>query len=99
MAGLAADMAADYMEKIKPVNRVCNVGGNRITKQDDWLFIDGLTSDKSEPVFSFNYKSFDRNNLGSGEWLRIKSELRQFYDSGKWENTFDPLYVRRLTSH
>lgn len=93
----AMDLAALFLEKISPGNRICAVGGNRIENPADYIFIDLLTSDENDPLFEYNFLTFDKNNLIRWkEREKFIKELQAFRDSGKWVDTSSYHYLDRL---
>lgn len=84
-------------EKIKPINRICDIGGNLITKPDDYLFINLLTSNPSEGLSKFNFMTIDKNNLPKWKNRQLFHDVTQrFMDEGKWRTLKDFNYLSYL---
>ena len=85
------------IEKTRPENRICDIGGNVITKPDDYLFIDLLTSDLSEELSKFNFMTIDKNNLS--QWQKrelFQDAAHRFINEGKWKSLTDFNYLSYL---
>jgi hypothetical protein len=85
------------LEKTKPENRICDIGGNVITKPDDYIFIDLLTSDVSEELSKFNFMTIDKNNLSQWQERQLFHDTaHRFIDEGKWKSLTDFNYLLYL---
>ena len=86
----AIQLSEQCLFNIRPVNRICTVGGNRIMNPDNYLFIPLLTSNEKEALYNFNFLTFDRKNLG--KWDKREEFIeaaKQFKNEGKWSDSSD----------
>ena len=94
---LAVITAESFLINTRPNNRICTIGGNLITKSEDYIFVDLITSDKEEKLHQFNFITIDKNNLG--EWDK-KTEfinlLCEFQNTEKWESVKGIDYINVL---
>ncbi len=93
----AIQLSEKCLFHIRPVNRVCIVGGNTIMNPDDYLFIPLLTSNKKEALYKFNFLTFDKNNLS--KWNKKEEFLlaaKQFIDEGKWSDSSEFKFLENL---
>ncbi|RKT01464.1 hypothetical protein [Chryseobacterium defluvii] len=89
--------AQEYIDKTRPKNRICIVGGNLIQRFEDYIFIDMLTSDKEEALFKFNFITLDRNNLQ--RWNDRENFIQyaeEFKKENKWEDLTEFKYLDNL---
>lgn len=94
----AIDYSEAFLEKIRPSNRKCIIGGNLITDQNSHIFIDLLTSNRSDFLHQFNFAHIDKKNLAG--WLRreeLIGALVNLYKSDLWqESNGEKKYLLRL---
>jgi len=82
--------ASTFLEKVifktRPENRICDIGGNTIDLPENYLFINLLTSDETEELYSFNFMNIDIRNLSN--WVdkqNLVDSIEQFLEEEKWE--------------
>lgn len=82
--------ASTFLEKVifktRPENRICDISGNIIDIPENYLFINLLTSDETEELYSFNFMNIDIRNLSN--WVdkqNFVDAVEQFLKDEKWE--------------
>lgn len=96
---IAVKYANLFMESIKPLNRICIIGGNLITKYENHIFIDYLTSDINEYLHKMNFSHIDKMNLPN--WKNREEfilELVNLKDGGEWKDVGVNKYLDKLIS-
>lgn len=94
---MAMAYAESFIEKVKPSNRRCSIGGNIITNFEDHIFIDLLTSDQSSFLHQFNFVHIDKNNLAG--WQKREefiNELIKMYRNDMWQEVDGNKYLYNL---
>jgi hypothetical protein len=89
--------AESFIEKVKPSNRRCIIGGNLITEFESHIFIDLLTSDQKSFLHQFNFAHIDKKNLAN--WQKreeLISELVKLYRSDMWQEAAGNKYLFSL---
>lgn len=86
----SGNKALGFMEKvmfkIKPENRICDIGKNMIDTPENHLFIDLLTSDEKEKLYSFNIMNIDIRNISMWpDRQDFIAAAEQFLVDEKWE--------------
>jgi hypothetical protein len=93
----AVEFANQFIFRTRPENRICSVGGNIIRNFDDYIFIDLLTSDEQEDLYSFNFTTLDRGNLKKwDDRSRFVTIARTFKDGNKWGDLTTNKYLDNL---
>ncbi len=86
-SNIAINFANTFLNKIKPSNRICIIKGNLIKNYDDHIFIDLLTTNKTETLFEYNFAHIDRRNIPS--WSKKElfvNEINNYIESpNKWQ--------------
>lgn len=87
LALVAKEFSEKFFEATKPPNRICSVGKSLIKNENDYIFIDVLTSNSEENLSKFNLLTLDKNNLS--KWV-LRNEfidhVLKFQKEGKWED-------------
>lgn len=81
----ATSFAERYFFTINPTNRICVAGKNPIAGPEDYIYINLLTSDEDEKLFSYSFLTLDRNNLSIwNDREDFISSARKFIEEKKW---------------
>lgn len=96
--GAKANRYADeFIKFTRPENRKCVVTGELITRYEDHIFIEYLTSDETSPLHQFNFTNIHRNNIS--QWkgrLQLLSLLFSLKESDSWKNYYAQRYLSKL---
>ena len=82
-----------------PGNRKCAVYNEEIMDPDDYLMIDHLTSDESNPVFRYNYTHLRKSHLG--DWRELEKcieDIKKFKESTNWGGGYLEGLIESLNS-
>lgn len=83
----ALQFAELYFVRTKIENRKCVIDNKLITHYDDYLFIDLLTSDSKEELFTFNFTTINKRNIS--KWMersRFIKVAKDFRANNKWQD-------------
>ncbi|MNT51097.1 hypothetical protein D3C72_1880470 [compost metagenome] len=83
----ALQFAEVFFVRTKIENRKCVVDNKLITRYDDYLFIDLLTSDSDEELFNFNFITINKRNIS--KWIdrsRFIKVAKEFKTNNKWQD-------------
>lgn len=64
----AIKLSTFFLQQVKPERRICFISGEPITKMEDHVFIEMLSSNYDSELFSFNFLHFKKSNILS--WHR-----------------------------
>lgn len=93
----AIDLSEIFMERIRPENRICIVGKTKIKNIEDYVFIDLLTSETQEPLYRYNFLTFDKHNIFLWkEREQFLETVEQFIKDDKWRDSSSFDYLDNL---
>ncbi len=93
----AIELSEKCLASIKPMNRICEVDGKLIILQEDYLFIPLLTSNEKDPLFKFNYLTFNRKNLN--KWIKRNEFVylaKKFASDDFWQDSSEYPFLDNL---
>ena len=93
----AIAFSKEFFFATDPKNRKCIVGGNKIKKIEDYIFIDLLTSDETQDLFKYKFITLDVNNLTNwDDRCDFILTAQKFLKENKWGDLTNFRYLENL---
>lgn len=95
---LALKMAKLFTFQISPINRICSITGEKITKQDEHFFVEMLTSNSKDILFKYNFIHLNKTQIRNWaeRFVLIEAVMKLQKENGWRETDSSNPYLNQL---